>query len=55
MRNNIQKIKTDMANEVIDAGRFNMETTMAERRVTLESMLQARALGNERFEAALKD
>lgn len=42
VRNNIQKIKTDMANEVIDAGRFDMETTMAERRVTLESMLQAR-------------
>ena len=41
VRNNLQKIKTDMANEVIDAGRFDMETTMAERRVTLESMLQA--------------
>jgi len=45
VRNNIQKIKTDMANEVIDAGRFDMETTMAERRVTLESMLQARPRG----------
>ena len=32
MRNNIQKMKMDMANEVIDAGRFDMETTMAERR-----------------------
>ena len=41
VRNNIQKIKTDMANEVIDAGRFDMETTMAERKNTLESMLQA--------------
>ena len=44
VRNNIQKIKTDMANEVIDAGRFDMETTMAERKDTLESMLQACAL-----------
>lgn len=44
VRNNIQKIKTDMANEVIDAGRFDMETTMAERKNTLESMLQACAL-----------
>ena len=44
VRNNIQKIKTDMANEVIDAGRFDMATTMAERKNTLESMLQACAL-----------
>ena len=42
MRNNIQKIKIDMANEVIDAGRFDMKTTMGERRQTLEDMLQVR-------------
>lgn len=42
MRNNIQKMKIDMANEVIDAGRFDMNTTMDERRHTLEEMLQAR-------------
>jgi hypothetical protein len=44
MRNNIQKMKIDMANEVIDAGRFDMNTTMDERRHTLEEMLQARHL-----------
>ena len=42
MRNNIQKMKIDMANEVIDAGRFDMKTTMGERRQTLEDMLQVR-------------
>ncbi len=41
VRNNIQKMKIDMANEVIDAGRFDMNTTMDERRHTLEEMLQA--------------
>ncbi len=40
VRNNIQKMKIDMANEVIDAGRFDMKTTMGERRQTLEDMLQ---------------
>lgn len=40
VRNNIQKTKIDMANEVIDAGRFDMKTNMAERRQTLEDMLQ---------------
>ena len=40
MRNTIQKAKTDMANEVIDAGRFDMQTTMEERKITLESLLQ---------------
>ena len=43
VRNKIQKIKIDMANEVIDAGRFDMQTSMAERKETLESMLQASA------------
>ena len=40
MRNTIQKAKIDMANEVIDAGRFDMQTTMEERKITLESLLQ---------------
>lgn len=40
VRNQIQKIKIDMANEVIDAGRFDMQTSMEERRHTLESLLQ---------------
>ena len=40
MRNKIQAMKIDMANEVIDAGRFDMQTSMAERRETLEQMLQ---------------
>ena len=41
VRNNIQKTKIDMANEVIDAGRFNMATTQEERKETLEALLQA--------------
>ena len=40
VRNNIQKAKIDMANEVIDAGRFDMQTTMGERKLALESLLQ---------------
>ncbi len=40
VRNNIQKLKIDMANEVIDAGRFDMQTTMEERKHTLEALLQ---------------
>ena len=42
VRNNIQKIKIDMANEVIDAGRFDMQTSMEERKQTLEALLQVR-------------
>ena len=42
VRNNIQKTKIDMANEVIDAGRFNMATTQEERKETLEALLQAK-------------
>ncbi len=45
MRNNIQKMKIDMANEVIDAGRFDMNTTMEERRETLEALLAVRLHG----------
>ena len=33
-------MKIDMANEVIDAGRFDMQTSMEERKQTLEAMLQ---------------
>ena len=40
VRNNIQKMKIDMANEVIDAGRFDMQTSMEERKQTLEALLQ---------------
>ena len=40
VRNNIQKMKIDMANEVIDAGRFDMNTSMEERKQSLESLLQ---------------
>lgn len=40
VRNNIQKMKIDMANEIIDAGRFDQETSMDERRATLEALLQ---------------
>lgn len=39
MRNVVQKQKIDMANEVIDAGRFDNETTDEQRRRTLEEML----------------
>lgn len=42
VRNNIQKMKIDMANEVIDAGRFDMQTSMEERKQTLEALLQVR-------------
>lgn len=40
VRNQIQTRKIAMANEVIDAGRFDQQTSMEERRHTLESMLQ---------------
>ena len=33
-------MKIDMANEVIDAGRFDMKTSMEERKQTLEALLQ---------------
>lgn len=42
VRNNIQKMKIHMANEVIDAGRFDMNTSMEERKQSLESLLQVR-------------
>lgn len=40
VRNNIQRAKIDMANEVIDAGRFDMQTTTADRKIALETLLQ---------------
>ncbi|KAG7666770.1 hypothetical protein Ndes2526B_g04746 [Nannochloris sp. 'desiccata'] len=40
MRNQIQRMKIEMANEVIDAGRFDQQTSMEERRHTLEALLQ---------------
>ncbi len=45
LRNEIQQHKIDMANEIIDAGRFNMKTTNAERRDTLEEMLKVTYAG----------
>ena len=39
MRNMIQKVKIDMASEVIDAGRFDMQTSNSERRQKLEELL----------------
>ena len=44
VRNNIQKMKIDMANEVIDAGRFDMQTSMEERKQTLEALLQVQGV-----------
>ncbi|KAL1360464.1 hypothetical protein HN51_005856 [Arachis hypogaea] len=39
IRNNIQQYKIDMADEVINAGRFDQRTTHEERRSTLETLL----------------
>ncbi|KAK7295103.1 hypothetical protein RJT34_18007 [Clitoria ternatea] len=39
IRNNIQQCKIDMADEVINAGRFDQRTTHEERRLTLETLL----------------
>ncbi len=44
VRNIIQKHKNDMANEIIDAGRFDQTTTMDERRANLEALLQVGAV-----------
>jgi SWI/SNF-related matrix-associated actin-dependent regulator of chromatin subfamily A protein 2/4 len=46
IRNTIQKMKIDMANEVIDAGRFDGQTTNEERKQTLESLLQDEVRSN---------
>ncbi|RWW19122.1 hypothetical protein BHE74_00045002 [Ensete ventricosum] len=39
IRNNIQQYKIDMADEVINAGRFDQRTTHEERRISLEMLL----------------
>ncbi|KAL2490340.1 ATP-dependent helicase BRM [Abeliophyllum distichum] len=39
IRKNIQQYKIDMADEVINAGRFDQRTTHEERRMTLETLL----------------
>ncbi|RRT60525.1 hypothetical protein B296_00040694 [Ensete ventricosum] len=39
IRNNIQQDKIDMADEVINAGRFDQRTTHEERRISLEMLL----------------
>ncbi|KAL3649566.1 hypothetical protein CASFOL_005969 [Castilleja foliolosa] len=39
IRNNIQQYKIEMADEVINAGRFDQRTTHEERRMTLETLL----------------
>lgn len=40
VRNVIQQQKIDMAAEIVDAGRFDQQTTHAERRETLEKLMQ---------------
>ncbi|KAF9615301.1 hypothetical protein IFM89_022717 [Coptis chinensis] len=51
IRNNIQQYKIDMADEVINAGRFDQRTTHEERRVTLETLLH----DEERYQETLHD
>ena len=45
VRNVIQQQKIEMADEIINAGRFDQRTTHAERRDTLEKLMQAQAGG----------
>ena len=45
VRNVIQKQKIEMAAEIVDAGRFDGQTTHAERRETLENLLSSQANG----------
>lgn len=51
IRNNIQQYKIDMADEVINAGRFDQRTTHEERRMTLETMLH----DEERYQETVHD
>ncbi|CAD6248433.1 unnamed protein product [Miscanthus lutarioriparius] len=51
IRNNIQQYKIDMADEVINAGRFDQRTTHEERRMTLETLLH----DEERYQDSLHD
>ncbi|XP_042478717.1 ATP-dependent helicase BRM-like isoform X2 [Macadamia integrifolia] len=51
IRNNIQQYKIDMADEVINAGRFDQRTTHEERRSTLETLLH----DEERYQETVHD
>ncbi|XP_077223667.1 transcription regulatory protein SNF2 isoform X2 [Tasmannia lanceolata] len=51
IRNNIQQYKIEMADEVINAGRFDQRTTHEERRLTLEALLH----DEERFQENVHD
>ncbi|KAH0470770.1 hypothetical protein IEQ34_000493 [Dendrobium chrysotoxum] len=51
IRNNIQQYKLDMADEVINAGRFDQRTTHEERRMTLETLLH----DEERYQETVHD
>ncbi|KAJ7560784.1 hypothetical protein O6H91_04G145700 [Diphasiastrum complanatum] len=51
VRNNIQQHKIDMADEVINAGRFDQRTTQEERRLTLEALLH----DEERYQETVHD
>nr|GEW43845.1 ATP-dependent helicase BRM [Tanacetum cinerariifolium] len=51
IRNNIQQYKIEMADEVINAGRFDQRTTHEERRSTLESLLR----DEERYQQTVHD
>ncbi|XP_071741486.1 ATP-dependent helicase BRM-like [Rutidosis leptorrhynchoides] len=51
IRNNIQQYKIEMADEVINAGRFDQRTTHEERRSTLESLLR----DEDRFQETVHD
>lgn len=55
VRNMIQKQKIDMANEVIDAGRFDMKTTNEQRKQTLENILADENRGNIVMDFVPKD
>ncbi|XAR54049.1 DNA helicase [Bertholletia excelsa] len=51
IRNNIQQYKIEMADEVINAGRFDQRTTHEERRLTLETLLR----DEERYQEIVHD
>ncbi|XP_068639207.1 ATP-dependent helicase BRM-like [Aristolochia californica] len=51
IRNNIQQYKIEMADEVINAGRFDQRTTHEERRMTLEALLH----DEERYQENVHD
>ncbi|KAJ7962412.1 ATP-dependent helicase BRM-like [Quillaja saponaria] len=51
IRKNIQQYKIDMADEVINAGRFDQRTTHEERRMTLETLLH----DEERYQETVHD